>query len=472
MSGLKLAFEVLRAEGAAAARDRLLDRLAARRRRRGYRLVEQVSVSDLERGERPREEPAVGVLNILPTAPRPDLGGVQVQLLRRLEAEAEARAWALLYPEAGGYRLEIHAGRRRRAVTYRVPVDLGMDRQDGATFLGVVRHASRRVGARAVHVEQLVGLPVASIAELQQDPMRLVLSVHDFGFFCVRPHLVDRPQLRFCDYCRQPGRCARCLAEDWRLEDGFQERRRALAADLLRSADAVVYASEFLRRTAGELVPGLDRERQWVIEPPSVAGGVRVPGVGPRPRVRHLAYVGSVQPHKGALVLEQLIHALSGDRYPDLRWSVYGGGDRDILQRLGCLPAVRIRGYYRAGALPGMLRDHGVDFALLLSIWPEAYALTLDECLLAGVPALAFDHGALAERLQQQRAGTVVAAAGGVEAAAEGLRAILDRGWQPPQPGPAFEPPAAGQAARACLGVYQHLGLDLDLADRDPRPPG
>ncbi len=455
---MKLAFEVLRAEGAAAVRDRLRDRLAAWRRRRRYRLVEEVSAVELDSAGS-REEASIPVLNVLPTAPRPDLGGVQVQLLRRLEAET--RPWALLYPEAGGYRLETRDGSRRRAVAYRVPVAKGIERLEDETFLRVLRHAAGRLGARAVHVEQAVGLPLASLAELRRSgDLRLILSVHDFGFFCLRPHLVEQPQQRFCGYCRQAERCARCLAVDWRLEDGYQERRRALAARLLGAADAVVYASEFLRRTAAELVPGLDRGRQWVVEPPSVGAGVRVAGVRPRPRVRHLAYVGSVQPHKGALVLEQLICALGGDRYPDLRWSVYGGGDRDILHRLRRLPAVRVRGYYRAGAVPRMLRDDGVDLALLLSIWPEAYALTLDESLLAGVPVLAFDHGALAERLERQRAGALVPVAGGARAVLDGLRPILEEGWRPPEPGPDFEPPAAGQAAGACLEIYRRLGVD------------
>ena len=59
-----------------------------------------------------------------------------------------------------------------------------------------------------------------------------------------------------------------------------------------------------------------------------------------------------------------------------------------------------MRGYYRAGSLPGLLRRESVDLALLLSIWPESYGITLDECRAAGVPVVAFDHGAMGERLR------------------------------------------------------------------------
>lgn len=460
-AGLRLAWQVLRAEGPAAVRDRSLDRLAAWRRRRRFRPAGEVTSADLARPSGPRQAAAPPVLNVLPTAPRPDLGGVQLQLLRRLEAEAASRPWALLFPEADGYRLESRDGARREAVTYRVPVSLAPERLRDETFAAVVRDAAGRVGAPAVHVEQSVGLPLASLAALRESGLALVLSVHDFGLFCLRPHLMERPGMRFCGYCREAARCARCLARDWRLEEGFQERRREIAAALLGSAEAVIYPSDFLRRTYAELVPGLDPARQWIVEPPSVARPVPAPAIAPRRRVRHLAYVGSVQPHKGVLVLEELIRALPPDRYPDLRWTVFGGGDRDILRRLRRLPAVRVRGYYRAGELPRLLRRHRVDLALLLSIVPESYALTLDECWLAGVPVLAFDRGATGERVRRTPGGGVVSPDDALEALLERLRTVLDGGFAGAS-GLASKPPDAASAAGACLEIYRSVNLQRD----------
>src|SRR6202035_736868 len=70
---------------------------------------------------------------------------------------------------------------------------------------------------------------------------------------------------------------------------------------------------------------------------------------------------------------------------------------------------MRIRGYYRAGSLPRLLRRDGVDLALLLSIVPESYSLVLSECRAAGVPVVAFDHGAVADRIRAEGGGLLVA---------------------------------------------------------------
>ena len=130
--------------------------------------------------------------------------------------------------------------------------------------------------------------------------------------------------------------------------------------------------------------------------------------------VRHAALVGGVQPHKGALVFEEVVRLL-----PNLRWSAYGGGDPELLMRLRRL-GVRVRGYYRNGTLPDLLRRDAVDLALLLSIVPESYSLVLDECVEAGVPVVAFDLGAVADRLPRLGAGTLVP----LEVGAAGIAAI------------------------------------------------
>lgn len=469
---LSVIWRVLRAEGPAAVAARFGDRRAEARRRRSFR---------------PAMAPPGGfscaVLNLATAEPAPRLGGAQAQLLWRLEAEAELRPVALLYPEppaaGGGYRLELQAGGDRRAL--RLPAEGQAGRPRPVTALAdpglerAVLWAASLCGATALQIEGLAGMPLESLLRLRQSGLRLILAIYDFAAFCARPHLLEVPEPpaapRFCHYSRDAARCASCLGRDVPgLPPGYQERRRELAHQLLAAAGAIVYPSSFLARTYDELFAGAGRAAARVIAPaapPAPGLPSRGPETVPLPRAeppRHIAWVGAVQPHKGALVFEAAVRRLAtAGRSP--RLSAYGGGDAEILARWRRLPGLRVRGYYRAASLPRLLRRDGVDLALLLSVVPESYGLTFDECAAAGVPVVAFDLGAPAERIAAQGSGLLLAAPAADDPETAGaalvilLADLLDGrvATPPPLPSSQTAPPAA--TARAWNDLYQQLGL-------------
>jgi glycosyltransferase involved in cell wall biosynthesis len=465
-------WRVVRSEGVAAALDRFRDRRAEARRRRSFRPASA-----------PPPGFACAVLNLAATAPAPRLGGVQAQLLRRLEAEAPLRPVALLYPEApgggrdGGYRLELQSGRERWALhlSQGSPKSPGSPGSPGPPagaaappgtadmpWRGVapddpeleraVAWAAAHCGATLLQVEGLAAMPLGSLLRLRENGLRLVLAIHDFAAFCPRPHLLESlpppAPPRFCHYSRDAARCARCLGRDVAgagLPPGFQEGRRELARQLLAGAAAIVYPSSFLARTHDELFGGAGSAAAQVIAPAGSPARLRARAPTPPRPPRHIAWVGAVKPHKGTLVFEAAVRRLAaGGRRP--RLSAYGGGDAEILARWRRLPGLRVRGYYRAGTLPALLRRDGVDLALLLSVVPESYGLALDECAAAAVPVVAFDHGALAERIAAAGSGLLLAAAVVDEPQAAGsalaslLADLLDGRLEVPPP-PSLPPP-------------------------------
>lgn len=433
LPGLRTAWRVLRAEGLRAVADRAADRLAEARRAHSF--------TPAPTGWRPAAP--VQVLRLAATPPAPRLGGVQAQLLARLTAEARQGPVALLYPTGSAWRLEVEAGGERRAVTF----------PGVATFEAAVRAAAELIGAQAVHAEGLAGLPFTSLRRLRHPNLRLILSLHDFAAFCQRPHLLEHPALRFCGYCRDLERCGRCLEQD----GAFQAAWRQEAAELLVEADALIFASDFLLRAHRDLFPGLPLERSRVIAPAVEAGPSSKPSKPskpPRP-LRHVALVGGVQAHKGALVFADVVRRLAGS---GLHWTAYGGGDATLLAALRQLPGVRLRGYYRQHALRTLLWRDGVDLALLLSIVPESYSLALGECVRAGVPVLGFDLGAPADRVPDLGAGRLVAPEAGAEGIAAALRTMLRDGKVPEVPADAaVRIPDAEAAAQAVRELYRSL---------------
>ena len=243
----------------------------------------------------------------------------------------------------------------------------------------------------------------------------------------------------------------------------------------LQRARAAIFPSPFLHDAYRNLAPNLE---SYIIEPgvggasallvrdvhpaasPGVVGASRLPsvrGAAPltlndkSPRAERIAFVGGVKPHKGGALIPSIIAGLRG-----LECHVFGGGDLDLLRPLRGRASVH--GYYRAGTLASLLTRHGIGLAILPSIVPESFSLTLSECWLAGVPVIAFDHGAVADRIREHGGGFLAPLAEGADGIAQRVHAWRD-GASVPMPS---RVPTARDAAVAHIALYRQLGLPLD----------
>lgn len=337
------------------------------------------------------------ILNVAASGTSLRLGGQQAQLMARLDAERAFRTVALVSPGI----LELSKPRHTRHVSPHIET--------------AMREAIAITGARTIHFEGMYGVPFDAALRLIDEGFDVIVSVHDFSFFCMRPHLIEEPVGNFCFYSEDPGRCHRCLSETWDVPRNEQTNRRALARQILTAAKRVIFPSQFL----------LDQHRQ-LFSLPDIAGVVIEPAVPARiksardaraPR-RAIAYAGSVKRHKGGHLLSEL-----AKRIGDATLHVFGGGDEDLLLGLRRLPNVAVHGYYRVGELPSLLQRHGIGLVVVPSIWPEAHCLVISEAWLAGVAVVAFDLGAQAERIRAHGGGWVVP----LESGAEGLAAIVEQ---------------------------------------------
>jgi len=441
---------MLRDEGAASMLRRYADRASETRRRRSFSPVDRQSIS---RFASPRRV----VLNYLPSPPAARFGGAPLQLIARLDEEARRRSVALLYPIGNRYRLELESGELRHSIEY-PRTETSVLALTDTSFEQVISEVVRGLEIPAVHFEGAAELPLESVAKLRQSGFRVVLSLHDFALFCARPNLFEQPVKRFCNYCDDLARCDRCLLVSWPVEAGTQLAHREAARRVLSSADAVIYPSEFMRRQHRELFRGADVHKELAIEPAIKSATVFKAAALRKGAPKHVAFVGAVTAAKGVDIFEEVVAYVAQAAPGGFRWSVFGGGDNAILRRLRA-SGVTMHGYYRAGTLPSQLKRHAVDVALLLSIVPESFGLTLSECWAAGVPAIAFDHGAIAERIRRYGGGALVKLEDGSRGVANTLEAIANGRSVIPaldQRAPIQTPQ---NAAAAYLQLYKDLGI-------------
>jgi glycosyltransferase involved in cell wall biosynthesis len=208
---------------------------------------------------------------------------------------------------------------------------------------------------------------------------------------------------------------------------------------LLNRARAAIFPSAFLRDAYRAVAPKLEA---FVIEPGIASSAMRSDPVRER-----IAFAGSVKPHKGGALLPAII-----DATPRAEWHVFGGGDVELLR---ALPRAAVHGYYRAGSLPRLLARHRSGLVVLPSIVPESFSLTLSECWSAGVPVVAFDHGAIAERIRAHGGGFLV----DLESGAEGIASMVNEWLRGASADVPARVPIARKSAIAHVALYRELGL-------------
>jgi glycosyltransferase involved in cell wall biosynthesis len=150
---------------------------------------------------------------------------------------------------------------------------------------------------------------------------------------------------------------------------------------------------------------------------------------------------------------------------PAVVWEVHGGGGLSRLRALRRLPGVRVRGYYRHGSLPDLLRRRRIDLCLLLPQVPESFSLTLSEVLASGTPLLALSSGALSDRLRCG-GGHLLPNGAGAGEVVEAVRRCL--AGESPMPPASEHPPSAREGAVAYDALHAALLAEIPMPASPP----
>jgi len=445
-SVLALASRLLLDEGPQAIWNRVQDRMEEKKRLRGLpRLRENQGRLSIAFASPP-------VLNVSPLPPSPKRGGSQIQMLDRLAEEKKLRTVALAYPRDGSWWLEIYG------LSVAGIFALGSE----GTVADLIQRAANLVGTSVIHLESLAGLPLDLVGDLEGRDLSSVLSIHDFTLFCRRPHLIETTTGRFCGYCRDSNRCEECLQGLSPNPFNTQDAYRRAGARALGDAAATIYPSRFLQDQYGALYP--DRRepgRETVIAPASSRSPSSKVRASSRLRV---GFVGGASTHKGGALIAPTMVGVR-NRFPDATGLVYGNGEGVHLRQLKRCHGIRIRGYYRPGMLSSLLIGDRISIAVLPSIWPEAYAIVVDECLSVGVPVVAFDHGAVADRLRAWKVGDLVPLREGASGLAQSVVSCLTADLAVPDT-VISELPLPESSAKQHVDLYRSLIAPAGRSDR------
>ena len=88
----------------------------------------------------------------------------------------------------------------------------------------------------------------------------------------------------------------------------------------------------------------------------------------------------------------------------DIKWHIFGSIADETLRGLKQSNLIQ-HGMYQRDDIVGLLVAHKIDLVCILSFWGETYCYTLSEAVLAGIPVMAVDLGAMGERVREMKCG-------------------------------------------------------------------
>jgi GT2 family glycosyltransferase/2-polyprenyl-3-methyl-5-hydroxy-6-metoxy-1,4-benzoquinol methylase len=345
------------------------------------------------------------VLHVIHLQPETEASGGTGKHCRMLYNNLDDFLSYVMYPQDSTLVLEDHTPVGRRSSHYSSGPQAGGLIEDAQTQYAFSK-LLREVKPDIVHFQHLLGMPLSLVKTAKEEAASVVVTCHDGYLLCRDYRLLEMGQT-YCDGCTDMSRCDKCLAFQFDLKPGFQERWREACRSALGLADRIVVPSEFMKELFSRVL-SIDKRRFTVIEHALPTGKVMPTSrrVGENGATR-VGFVGAVcEKTKG---LEVVLGLLSQNKHDDVEWHFFGERSdiRGQLRNRGLRPrgSLVFHGYYHEGELPSLLSGHNVDVVVIPSIYAESYSYVLTEVWQAGVPVIAADFGAIGERVGKNGGG-------------------------------------------------------------------
>ncbi len=247
-----------------------------------------------------------------------------------------------------------------------------------------------------VHIHHVMGVSLELYYEAEKRKIPVFTTQHDFYYLCPNVKLLDERN-HFC-IDDESHDCKRCLKKQQGIADtiDYISNWKEQHIEALKISERIFVPSQ----SAGQII-----QRYY----PGIAGKLVTIGHGCEPMVRngsvkeirkkkrafHVAFLGAINEAKGRNIIVDLVQK---DR--KVQWYLFGyfGMQFPELEKKNNFHNM---GAYHREELPDLIAGQEIDLVCIFSIWPETFCYTLSEAVMARVPVLAFDIGALGERIRQ-----------------------------------------------------------------------
>ena len=270
----------------------------------------------------------------------------------------------------------------------------------------------RELNVWRIHYHQTIGFPKTVWQLPQQLDVPYDFTAHDFTPMCPRINLIDETG----GYCGESqfdaDKCNRCIklngfdpgiSLEAKFEDfgGSIQSWRAEYKAILARADNIFIPS---KNTASLYQQHFDLPNLKVQPHPELPFTIKAKTKVSETDIK-VAVIGAIGQHKGFDILLNCAKNALKEGLP-LSFVVIGYTCDD--KALQTLDNVVITGAYQTDKIDAVLTKHPCTLAAFLSVWPETFCYTLTEAWQNNLFPVAFDMGAIADRIKETGYGKII----------------------------------------------------------------
>lgn len=281
----------------------------------------------------------------------------------------------------------------------------------------IVEKIFKIVNVDIVHIHHLKNHYFDIIDVSKKRHKTCIFTAHDYYMVCPTIVLlennenscVDNPN---CD-------CEKCLKKVMNIDSNLIEKWRNLAYNTLSKMDLIIAPSNSTKEIFNKYYKDLDIK---VIEHGIDYNNFEISEN--KSDKKNIAFLGGINKSKGIDFLREFVKKANNN---EIKFNIhlFGGTSDDYLNKSS--NNYYFHGLYDKEKIIDLLKDNNIDLVCLFSIWPETYSYTLTEAVLAGIPVISLDNGALGERIKKDDLGWVLDKNSKIEDILEKINDILER---------------------------------------------
>lgn len=248
-----------------------------------------------------------------------------------------------------------------------------------------------------IHVHHLIGHYMDIIDVAKEKNVHSIITLHDF--YCLCPTINMLYMMEKCCIDDKNKNCKKCLSNKLNVQNDIVSSWQSDWKNFLKDFDKIIVPSSNTKKYVNKYFKDLNID---VIE-----HGIDIRKSNYKSVIDekqfNVAFVGVMAKHKGGKILEELIKKCNNSK---VKFHLFGISEFESLDNNK--KNYIYHGKYKRDNLSQLLMDNKINLICSFSIWPETYSYTLTEEIASGIPVLAFDIGAVGDRVKKHGFGWTI----------------------------------------------------------------